>query len=129
MKLTSAEWKVMNRVWSRHPTTAREVLESQPEDVGWAYTTVKTIMARLVEKGALSMQMEGNTSRYEPRIGRMQARLAAVRSLLETAFGGTPGPLLHLLVDEEKLSPEEREELLQKLEELEAEELAKERGP
>ncbi len=121
MKLTPAEWKVMHRVWSQHPATARQVLESQTDGADWAYTTVKTIMARLVEKGALAVRMEGNTSVYEPRLGRLQARLAAVRSLMETAFGGTPGPLLHLLVDEEGLSSEERENLLRKLEEMETE--------
>ena len=128
MKLTFAEWKVMDRVWAHNPTTARQVLESQAEGTDWAYTTVKTLMARLVEKGALAMRMEGNTSVYEPCIGRLQARLAAVRSLMETAFGGTPGPMLHLLVDEEKLSPAEREALLRKLEGMEAEAVAEQAG-
>lgn len=122
MKLTQAEWKIMERVWREPPATAREVLESQGDPEAWAYTTVKTMMSRLVEKGALSVRLEGKTSVYEPRITRLQARVAAVRSLLETAFGGSPGPLLHMLVDEQDLSPEERDELRRKLVEMEKQE-------
>ena len=52
MRLNDSEWKVMQALWGRHPATARDVLEQVERETAWAYTTVKTLLARLVEKGA-----------------------------------------------------------------------------
>ena len=66
MKLTETEWQIMNVLWERYPTTARGIAERLPAEVEWAYTTIKTLLARLVEKGALKENKKGNTSLYEP---------------------------------------------------------------
>src|SRR5262245_21436844 len=105
LKLSDAEWTVMRAVWARTPASARDVLEHAEGEAEWAYTTVKTLLARLVEKGALSMRMRGNVSLYEPRVTMRQARIAALRSLVDRAFDGTFGTLLQHLIAEEKLSP------------------------
>ena len=44
MRLSESEWQIMNALWSRHPATAREVAEMLPEEVSWAYTTIKTML-------------------------------------------------------------------------------------
>jgi BlaI family transcriptional regulator, penicillinase repressor len=108
LKLSDAEWTVMRAVWKRSPATARDVLEHAEGETGWAYTTVKTLLARLVEKGALSMRMRGNVSLYEPRVTMRQARVAALRALVDRAFDGTFGTLLQHLIAEEKLSARDR---------------------
>ena len=89
MKLTDTEWTLMTRLWDRNPLTAREIAEDLPADNKWAYTTIKTLLNRLVDKGALSETKRGNTSIYEPLIARRDARRTAVRSLLDKAFGGS----------------------------------------
>ena len=119
MRLSDAEWKVMTAVWTSHPAAVRDVLEALPADTGWAYSTVKTMLARLVDKGALAMSKRGNTSLFEPLISRQEARRSAVRSLAEKAFGGAFGSLVHHLLDEEKLSGRERAELREMLREAE----------
>src|SRR4051812_43864243 len=114
MQLSDAEWKVMNAVWEKQTASARDVLECLEDETGWAYTTVKTMLARLVEKGALKVRLRANTSLYEPILTRRQARRSAVRALATRAFDGAFGPLLHFLVSEQ-LSPRQREELLRLL--------------
>ena len=109
--LSEAEWKVMQVVWERHPTSARDVLEQLEGETGWAYTTVKTILSRLADKGILDATREGKTSHYAPRVSRHEARRVALRSLLDRAFNGAFGSLLHHLVDDETLSDREREQL------------------
>ena len=47
---SDAEWKVLNALWRRHPTSARELLTALRGE-GWAYTTLKTMLARMQEKG------------------------------------------------------------------------------
>ena len=94
----------MQAVWNRAPASARDVLDEVGEETGWAYTTVKTLLARLVEKGALSEGRQANINIYEPRITRNEARGSALRSLLDRAFDGTFGSLFQHLIKEERLS-------------------------
>ncbi len=121
LRLSDAEWTVMRAVWARSPASARDVLEHAAGETAWAYTTVKTLLARLVEKGALAMRMKGNVSLYEARITRRQARIAALRSLVDKAFDGTFGTLLQHLVTEEKLSTTDRATLARMLDDLDRE--------
>ncbi len=118
MRLSDAEWTVMNVVWDSSPVTAREVLEGIEPGTEWAYTTVKTMLARLVDKGALRVQKRANTSLYEPLVTRRQAQRSALRSLLDKAFDGTFGSLLQHLVADEKLSKRDRAKLASMLAEL-----------
>ena len=111
MKLTEAEWQIMKALWEKHPATAREIMDRLPAGVKWAYTTIKTMLARLTEKKAVSEVKQGNTSVYDPLISQRKARVSAFRSLLETAFDGAMGPLVHFLVEEEQLSDEQKAEL------------------
>ncbi len=110
-QLSDAEWKIMNAVWNRNPACVRDVLEEIEGETSWAYTTVKTMLSRLAEKGILEVEKRANTSYYRPLLTRKQARRAAVRSLLDRAFDGAFGPLMAFLVDDQKLSPLERERL------------------
>ncbi len=115
MKLTNAEWQIMNALWSKYPATARQISGRLPEGVNWAYTTIKTMLTRLVEKKAVSEGKQGNTSYYEPLVTRNRARRSALSSLVNQAFDGTFGPLMHFLVEEENLSEKQRMELIEVL--------------
>ncbi len=117
MQLSESEWKVMKVVWQRHLASVRDVLEALHDDTGWAYSTVKTMLGRLVEKGALSVRKRANTSLFTPLISRQDARQTAVRALLERAFDGTFGSLVQHLVGDRQLSGRERAELRRLLEE------------
>ena len=111
MKLNDSEWTVMNVLWDRSPANGREVLEQVSDETGWAYSTVKTILARLVKKKALRMGKRANTSLYEPLVSRDSARRSALRSLVDKAFAGTFGSLFQHMVAEEKLSRRDRDRL------------------
>jgi BlaI family penicillinase repressor len=120
MKLTESEWQIMNALWERHPATARELSERLPEGVNWAYTTIKTMLTRLVAKEAVSERKRANTSVYEPLVSRDRARHSAVRSLLDQAFDGAVEPMLDFLADDRKLSEKQRRQLLRLLQEEDA---------
>lgn len=117
MKLTESEWQIMNALWKHHPATARELIEYLPEGIQWAYTTVKTLLTRLDAKGAVSERKRGNTSVYEPLVSRDKARRSALSSFLDRAFDGAVEPLMHFLVEDQKLSEKQRQELIQILQE------------
>ena len=77
---------------------------------------IKTMLSRLVAKGAVSESKRGNTSVYEPLISRRKARRTAVGRLLTTAFDGSIQPLVSFLADDIRLSVEQRRELIAILE-------------
>jgi len=111
MKLTEAEWAIMNALWIGHPATAREIAKRLPSDVNWAYTTIKTMLTRLAEKKAVRESKQGNTSIYEPLLSREKAQRRALHTLANVAFDGAFGPLMHFLLEEEKLTGKQRKEL------------------
>lgn len=116
MKLTNSEWQLMNCLWERYPATARGIAERLPEDIKWAYTTIRTLLARLVDKGAVREYKEGNTSLYEPILTRDNARHSALKTLVNQAFDGAYGPLMHFLVNDQRLTRAQREALSEILE-------------
>ena len=111
MKLTEPEWIIMNVLWDRHPARARGVLERLPGSVNWAYTTVKTMLDRLVEKKAVKKTKRGKIAYYEPLLSQHQARRTALRTVLDQAFEGAFGPMMHFLAEDEDLSARQRKEL------------------
>lgn len=111
MKLSDAEWKVMRTVWRQPGCTVRDVLAATVDEKDWSYSTVKTLLSRLEEKGALAVDRSESTSRYRPLVAEGEARKSALRGFLERTFDGTLGALVHHLVAEEKLSPKELAEL------------------
>ena len=113
MKLTEAEWLIMNALWDKYPATARDIAQRLPEGVSWAYTTIKTMLARLADKKAVSQSKKGNTSVYEPIVSREKARRSALRMLANQAFDGAFGPLMHFLLEDQKLTAKQRQELIE----------------
>lgn len=117
MKLTQAEWQIMKVLWKDHPATARQIMARLPKGVSWAYTTIKTMLTRLADKNVVSEHKSGNTSLYEPLLSQRKARLIAFKSMLDQAFDGATGPLVHFLLEEQQLSPRQKQELAQMLKE------------
>jgi len=115
MKLTHAEWQLMKALWRKHPATVREIGANLSGGTKWAYSTAKTMLTRLVAKGAVSERKIGNTAVYEPLVTSRRARLAALKSVAEEAFDGAFDTLVHFLV-EERLSAGERKRLVKLLE-------------
>ena len=117
MKLTEAEWQIMNALWEKWPATARQVADRLGDDVNWAYTTIKTMLTRLAEKNAIKEAKKGNVSVYEPMVTRQNAQRNALKLLVNQAFDGAFGPLMHFLVEDQKLTDKQKTELLEVLKE------------
>jgi predicted transcriptional regulator len=65
VKLTEPEWIIMNALSDKHPGKARDVVERLASSVRWAYTTVKTMLDRLVEKRAVKKSKSGMQQKVE----------------------------------------------------------------
>jgi BlaI family transcriptional regulator, penicillinase repressor len=109
--LSQSEWKVMKIVWQRDSCAARDVYQKAGRQHGWAPTTVKTMLRRLVEKGYLSTTRIGNSFLYRPTRPAIKALVHAADMLLENAAQGTVAPLLAHMVKKSNLTPAEIAEL------------------
>jgi BlaI family penicillinase repressor len=101
----------MEVLWDRHPRTAAEVVEALDGDRPWSPRTVKTLLARLVKKRALSAEEDGPRYRYSPRVSRDECVHAEGRSFRERFFKGRTSPLVQHFVEQGDLSAEDIERL------------------
>jgi len=110
-ELTEGEWSILEVLWERQPCTAPDVQELLEERTGWAYSTVKTMMDRMVAKGLLETERIRKMILYRPAIRRAQAQRAELMRTAKRAFQGAFSPLVEFLLDQNKLSKDELEHL------------------
>ncbi|MFK8114758.1 MAG: BlaI/MecI/CopY family transcriptional regulator [Rubripirellula sp.] len=113
--LSAAEWEVMKVLWESGPCAARDVYALLPEDCGWAYKTVKTLLSRLVAKEALEFDQIGNSYLYRAAIDRAAATRQEVRGVFERLMTEAFSPVLAHFIDEAELSDTEIRELKKRL--------------
>ena len=110
-RISEAEWEVMNVLWESSPLTSSDVAEKLCEQMQWHVKTVKTLLGRLVQKGALRYRQEGNRYFYQPVIARERYVQSESRSFIDRVFGGKATPAVVHFVETMKLSDEDLEEL------------------
>ena len=109
--LTDVEWVIMEVVWLHQPCTAGTVQEALAAAHGWAYSTVKTTMDRMVAKGLLATQPVRNLQMFVPLVSRTEAKRNELRRLLGRAFNGALTPMIQFLVEDEGLTADEVKQL------------------
>jgi BlaI family transcriptional regulator, penicillinase repressor len=102
--LSPAEWEVMKVMWDAGPLAARDVFKQLPGGHGWAYKTVKTLLSRLVAKGALAYDQIGNSYLYRAAIDREHATRQEVRSVFQRVISEACSPVLAHFIEEAELS-------------------------
>lgn len=111
IELTEAEWRILEVVWQREHCTAPDVQEALEPSTGWAYSTVKTLMDRMADKGLLETERIRKMILFRPGIKRVQAQRAEVVRAARRAFSGAFSPLVEFLLNDDKLSKEELKHL------------------
>lgn len=114
--ISNAEWEVIRTLWEQGALAARDVFAALPEDHGWAYKTVKTLLARLVAKGAVEYEQVGNSYLYRAVYTREQMTRKEVRSFVDRVLEGSLTPVLAHFIEDRDLTPDEITRLRQILE-------------
>jgi len=105
----------MEPVWAAGPCTAADVIRELRATHEWNHSTVRTLLARLVEKGALAYDVDGTRYIYRAAVTREQCVRQEGRTFLEKAFGGDVAALLTHFVAEAALDRDQIEQLRQLL--------------
>ncbi len=118
-RISEAELVVMEALWSaRQPLTAAEVTQRIDAAREWSDRTVKTMLGRLLAKGALVHEEDGRRYLYRPAVERDHYVAGESRRLVDRLFGGRAAPLVAHLAEGDGLTPEDIAELEALLKEL-----------
>ena len=110
-RISEAEWRVMKILWAKSPRTANEVVDELSAAIRWSDKTIKTLINRLMKKGALGFKRQGRMYLYHPRVAEVDCARAEGRSFLKRVYGGALTPMLAAFLEEHRLSRSEIEEL------------------
>ena len=110
-ELTAAEWKIMKAVWEGEPCTAPDIQQRLARQTDWAYSTVRTLMDRMVGKGLLAAEKQRHPTLYHAAVTREQAQQSELLYALKNAFNGALTPMVQCLLNAGDLSTEELAEL------------------
>ena len=110
-ELTEAEWEIIQVVWEREPCAAPTVQEELVARKKWTYSTVKTLMDRMVGKGLLTTERIRNLILYRSAVSREQAQRGELMRTLKRAFGGAFTPMMEFMLESDALSQGEITEL------------------
>lgn len=109
--LARREREILDALYAADGLTVAEVRERIPDPPG--YSAVRALMRVLEEKGHVRHVQDGPRYVYFPTVSRTSARLAALRSLVETFFGGSPQEAVAALIEDSgaAMGPEELDKL------------------
>jgi BlaI family transcriptional regulator, penicillinase repressor len=106
--VSDAEAQVMEVLWQQAPQAADDIARALAGTQGWQLSTVKTLLARLVQKGAVSAVPDKRRFLYSPLLQRQDWLGAQSVGLLDRLFGGQLAPLVAQFSAQRKLSMEDR---------------------
>ncbi len=110
-ELTEAEWDIIEVVWEHEPCAAPTVQEELLARKKWTYSTVKTLMDRMVTKGLLTTERIRNLILYRSVISQQEARHGELLRTVKRAFGGAFTPMMQFMLENNALSRRELEDL------------------
>lgn len=116
-RISDAEWEIMKILWEKSPQGASEVVAALDGHRDWNPKTVKTLLTRLVKKGALSFEKDGRAYLYRPKVTERDCVAVASRSFVDRVFGGSILPMLAHLVESKSIAQDEIAELRRLLDE------------
>ena len=110
-ELTEAEWAIIQAVWENEPCAAPAVQKKLEAQKNWTYSTVKTLMDRMVTKGLLKTERIRNLILYRSVITRIQAQKSEVMRTVKRAFDGALTLMMQFLLDNNMFSQKQLDKL------------------
>ena len=110
-KISEAEWRVMKLLWDKSPRTANDIVDELEGAVDWNAQTIRTLINRLVQKGAITFEKDGRAYLYYARVKEREVQRAETRSFVSRVFNGAMKPMIATFLEETDLSKEDIDEL------------------
>ena len=111
ISIGDGELEIMKVIWSKDEAVSTQEITKAVEAKGWKRTTISTFLSRLVDKGALVSEKQGNNSFYRPLISKRDYSSMKAKSLISSLFDGSAKQLCASLFEDGNLSQKDIEEL------------------
>ena len=121
MPISDSESVVMDVLWAEHPLASEDVVARLAGHSDWAEPTIKTLLNRLLKKGAVRAERDGRRYLYSPVLTREAWVASQSEGVLDRLFGGRVAPLVAHFSERGKLSRADIDELRRLVEELDDE--------
>jgi BlaI family penicillinase repressor len=121
VSISEAESVVMEVLWLRSPIATEDVMATLEPNGKWQETTVKTLLNRLLKKGAVRAQKDGRRYLYSPVLTRKEWLSNESTGFLNRLFGGRVAPLVAHFSTQRKLSRKDIADLKRLIQELDDE--------
>lgn len=113
IELTEAEWTVIKAVWEKEPCTAPDIQQHLEKATAWTYSTVRTLMDRMVTKGLLKADKKRNPTIYRSAVSQADAQKGELLYALKHAFDGALSPMVQCLLDTKEVTADELDRIKQ----------------
>jgi BlaI family transcriptional regulator, penicillinase repressor len=110
-RVSEAELQLLAALWDSAPQSATDLAENVGTANGWTLATVKTLIARLVQKGAVASQADGRRFLYTPLLAREAVMQQESERLIDRLLGGRVSPLVAHLAARAALSDDDIAEI------------------
>jgi len=120
VRISEAEWNIMKVLWKGYEQDNRgltlgEIVEKLSDTTGWSNTTIRTLIIRLSEKGAVSIDKSTGIYKYTPLSSKEEAVQSETKAFLDRVFDGDAYGLIDTLVKDGTLTAEEKRDLVFRL--------------
>ncbi len=119
---TTSELEILQVIWTRGPSTVREVFKAMAAERAVGYSTVLKFMQIMTDKGLLIRDESVRPQIYRPAQAQGRTQRSLVRDLVGRAFGGSSGRLALQALSDRRSTPEERRQIRLLLDALERKE-------
>ena len=116
--ISNSEWNIMKILWQTPKLTLRQIYEKTGAAEGWSYTTVRTLVTRLVEKEAVAADKSGANFKYYPLLSENECKNSEVKNFIDKVFDGKKSTLMVSLTKDSKLTEEETKTLMSLIEKI-----------
>lgn len=116
--ISESEWKVLEILWDKPGSLIGEI-RAALTDSGWSYSTIKTLVLRLTQKGALRSEDSAEGKRYYPEVNEEAARRNETKNFIERIYNGSLSMMVSSFVKDSKLSESEVKELMSLVDKME----------
>ncbi|MCJ7685881.1 MAG: BlaI/MecI/CopY family transcriptional regulator [Desulfobacteraceae bacterium] len=110
-RIADSEWRVMQVLWEHGPQTANDVVKALSDKVKWKPRTIKTLISRLVKKGAVKVTEKGYRYQYSAAVDESECIQSETKSFVRRVYQETMTPALAAFLEDADLSDQEIDEL------------------
>lgn len=112
-KITEAELEIMKVLWKNKEATSLQIIDEVSKTTDWNKNTIKTLISRLVEKEAISVDKnKGNLYLYTPNISIEEYKSEENKNFLKKLYNGSINDMLLTFAKSNELTRKDLEELM-----------------